>query len=464
MKKIYFLFLIFSLFSQAQNIKGSVFSQKNNNPIEGVNITMLNKNISSFTNESGNFSTKLTSSSMNDTLQFSHIGYYTEKISLFDLKKQNFTILLREEIETLDGLTITDNEKIKLKSKVTYNKLARLKNPVFSFGSLVKDDKVYVAGGDSSFESDAYQRAKEKTITADSEEFMKFYYNELRRQRSSHSYKGDFLIYDIKYDKWQTSEIKFKKRAYNHLHYYNNMMYVLGGKRISETAKREYLENQIEVFDLNKNTITIDNTNPHQAVNFSSFTYKDNIIVMGGSIKSTEKGQKVFTDKVHFYNITSGLWYELSNMPTAKETNGVLIGDKIYLIGGNDGNPLSVIESFDLISEKWQIEGDLFSETENPALTHHNNIVYIFEDRKIYTYDIISKQLKEFVIELELKSSAIHYHDNKLYIIGGYTYNEYSTTPSANTYSISIEEFETTKPNRIKTLQATIATTEIPKP
>lgn len=46
----------------------------------------------------------------------------------------------------------------------------------------------------------------------------------------------------------------------------------------------------------------------------------------------------------------------------------------------------------------------------------------------------------------------MHFYGDKLYIIGGYTYNEYSTNPSAATYSISVDEFENTKPLRIKTL------------
>lgn len=76
----------------------------------------------------------------------------------------------------------------------------------------------------------------------------------------------------------------------------------------------------------------------------------------------------------------------------------------------------------------------------------------LFEDTKMYTYQLKTRQLKEYKIELGLKFSAMYFYKDKLYIIGGYTYNDYSKTPSANTYSISIDEFETTKPNRIKIL------------
>lgn len=123
---------------------------------------------------------------------------------------------------------------------------------------------------------------------------------------------------------------------------------------VNKISSWEYLQDQIEVLDLEKQTIKTDHTNPHQAADFASFTYKDNIIVMGGSVKSTESGVKDFTDKVHLYNISSGYWYELAHMPIAKETTGALVDDKIYLIGGNNGKPISQIESFDLATEKWQ--------------------------------------------------------------------------------------------------------------
>lgn len=452
MKKLLFIFLLSSFLSNAQNTEGVIVSTTNQ-PISDVNIVCSSKNFKTLSDRKGKFMIRKESSfNETDTLQFSHIGYQISKISFKELRKLNFKIYLKEETENLSEIAISANGKLKLKSKIAFTKLAPLKNAIYSFGSFVKDGKIYIVGGDASYESDAFQKAKEKTVNTDTEIFMKTFYDELRRQEGSHSYRGDFLIYDINTDSWQTSEIKFKKRAYNNLHYYDNKMYVLGGKRISGNAKFEYLENEIEVFDLNNNTITIDKTNPHQAVNFSSFTYKDNIIVMGGSIKTTLKGKKTFTNKVRFYNIPSGLWYELSDMPTAKEANGVLIGDKIYLIGGNNGQPLSEIVSLNLLDEKWQTEGDLFSPLENPAVTSQNNTIYIFNDRRLYVYDVNSNRLKEYLIDLELKSSTMHFYGDKLYIIGGYTYNEYSTNPSPNTYSISVDEFENTKPIRIKTL------------
>ncbi|OXA83412.1 Kelch repeat-containing protein [Flavobacterium hercynium] len=453
MKKAVLLLLLFPILSVAQSLKGIVFSKNDNLPLADVNVRSLSNNANSLTNKKGEYILKAASNLKdNDSIEFSHVGFTSLKLSLNDLKLQQYNVVLSDEMENLSELTISSNRGLKLKSNIAYTKLSPLKSSISSFGSLLHDGKIYVVGGDASFGSDALQRvlSKQEMYEVGGVNFLQSYLNELRRQFSLQLHKGDFLIYDIKTNTWQVSETKFIKRAFNHLLYYDNALYVLGGKRLA--GNKEFLENRIEVFDLNKNEIVIDKTNPHQAINFASFLYKDNIIVLGGAVKSTEKGQKVFTNKTHFYNLTSGLWYELSDMPIAKETNGVLIGDKIYLIGGNNGEPLNTIQSLDLLTDKWQNEGELFFGMERPAVTSNNDIIYFFENRKIYCYNVVSKELKEYTIDLELKSAAMHFFNDTLYIVGGYTFTQYSNTPSANMYSISIDEFDSTKPNRIKTL------------
>ncbi|WP_337968852.1 kelch repeat-containing protein [uncultured Flavobacterium sp.] len=455
MKKLLLILFFLPLISIAQNIKGIVVSQKTDLPIEDTNVFALSSDIGTLTNAKGEFTLKLDSKFKdNDSLQFSHIGFVTTKISVNDLKKLNFKVSLPEDVESLKGLTISANQKRRLKSKLDFNKLASLKHAISSFGSVLKDDKIYIIGGDASFDSDAYKELQSQNQNFDdNDSFIKKYLEKLRSQFITLAYKSELLIYDIKTDSWQISDTKFKKRAYHNLNYFDNKIYVLGGKRISANGIFQYLQDEIEVFDIEKQTITVDKTNPHQAANAASFTYNDNIIVIGGSVKmNTENNKKVFTNKVHLYNISSGFWYELASMPTAKEVSGVLINNKIYLIGGNNENPLSEIETFDLATEKWQTEGELFNGLEKPAITYHDNIIYFFEYNKMYVYDINSKQLKEYNIDLGLKECSMHYHNNKLYIFGGRTENSYSNSPSANVYSISIDEFETTQINRIKVL------------
>lgn len=449
MKKVLLFFILFPLLCIAQNINGTIISKNTNLPLENTNILALSSKVGTISDENGQFSLKLFSKFNDDeVLEFSHIGYATTRISLSYLAKQSFIVSLEENIENLSGLIIPADQK--LQSKLSFTKLASLKNLIFSFGSFLQDDKIYISGGDAYPEINQLEKARAEKADMDLVNFL----SEAQYTSAKRHYKQDLCIYDIKTNTWETPKLNLKARAYHNIHYYNNSIYVLGGKKIlvNKISSWEYLQDQIEVLDLEKQTIKTDNTNPHQSADFASFTYKDNIIVIGGSVKSTESGTKDFTDKVHLYNISSGYWYELIHMPTAKETTGVLVDDKIYLIGGNNGKPISPIETFDLATEKWQTEGELFSPLERPAVTYHENIIYFFEDQKMYVYDITTKQLKEYEIGLPLKYSNMHYYNDKLYILGGRIDNSYSKLPSSKVFSIDVNEFEITKPTRIKTL------------
>ncbi|MND90353.1 hypothetical protein D3C80_824310 [compost metagenome] len=79
-------------------------------------------------------------------------------------------------------------------------------------------------------------------------------------------------------------------------------------------------------------------------------------------------------------------------------------------------------------------------------------MIYFFENEKIYTYNINTKELKEYLINLPLKASKLYLSDNKLYLFGGYIENYYSKYPSPHLFSIDITEFENTKPYRAKFL------------
>lgn len=457
MKRLFLIFILCPLLLVAQNISGTIVSEKDNNPIENANILALSSKTATISNKNGEFSLKLLSQFKNDEiLEFSHVGYITKRLSASYIKSHSFKIILDEEIQNLSGLTIAANKK--LDKKLSFKKMNSMKNNISAFGSFLKDDKLYIVGGDASCETDAFEKFRSRRADADLLNFL-----QSGAEDNVLFYRRDLCIYDFKTDTWEIKKLKLKKRAYHNIHYYDNSIYILGGKEIKMNLKTdgntyvwEYIQDKIEVLNINDQAIQIDNTNPHQAANFASFTYKDNIIVMGGYLRTNTKGVKDFTSKIHLYNITSGYWYELGNLPTPRETTGILIDNKIYLIGGNDGKPIAKIQSFDLDTEIWETEAELFSSLERPAITYHENIIYFFEDRKMFTYDLKAKLLKEYEIDLGLKYSSMYYYDNKLYVFGGRVETAYSKVPSSKVFSIDLENFKKTGPVRTKSFKKEI--------
>jgi len=87
-----------------------------------------------------------------------------------------------------------------------------------------------------------------------------------------------------------------------------------------------------------------------------------------------------------------------------------------------------------------------------PAISLKDNIIYFFEDGKISTYNVLTKELNEYLIDLFLEASEMYYANDKLYILGGFRKNNYSLYPSKGLFSIDISEFDTTKIHNLKTL------------
>lgn len=68
----------------------------------------------------------------------------------------------------------------------------------------------------------------------------------------------------------------------------------------------EYLDEKIEIYDLEQNRVVTDNVNPHPAINFASFVYQNNLVVMGGSVKKVSDDHRVYTKKAHMLNLDTG--------------------------------------------------------------------------------------------------------------------------------------------------------------
>nr|WP_321234714.1 carboxypeptidase-like regulatory domain-containing protein [uncultured Psychroserpens sp.] len=440
----YFLIgLLFTQFLFGQRINGIVLDSKTKAPIENVSVFFKKNKSGTVSNEKGVFNLSLKSKiAKTDSLKFSCIGYHSRTISIEDFKKEKTTVYLSKKLENLNQVVVNSSEI--LKDKLTFKRLAPLKSRVSDFGSQVAGNYIYVTSGNSSYLQDIGKKALIEVGLIPNPSFADLM-RELSRGFYYEGYSDKLQIYDILNNSWSVSEITFKERAYHNLNCYGNTLYSIGGKRLSINRKREYLDDKIEVFDMASDEVIIDHTNPHQAINFASFTYNDNIIVMGGSTSINKKGKKTYTDASHIYNITSGRWYELPKMITAKETQGVIINDNIYLIGGHNGQPLQTVESYNIKTKTWMQLGDLFHALEKPALATSDQMIYIYDGNKMFRFDTITGIIETYNIDLKLKNSRLHYHQNKLYIIGGFTENAHTKAASSDVYVIDLDVFEETK-------------------
>lgn len=430
------IFLFTSIISFAQN-NGVVLDGKTNKPLMGVNIYSNIVGTLAVTNAVGEYTIlDLSRMNSNDTLFFSYIGYITKKIPVSELKKMKYEVSLYEDTQLLKEVVIV-SEKPMLQREIKFKKLASLKEGLYSFGSALIGGKICVIGGDTSFGEDPVL----KSLNEYGDDFLKH----IKPTISWQEFSGHLYVYDIKTNRWVKSKLEFEKRAYNSMHYFQGKIYVLGGKSLSKSGLTEYLDDKLEIYDIRKNSILVDHNNPHQAINFASFVYRDNLIVMGGSIKMKANGEKEYTNKVHSCNLKTGYWYESEDMPQGMETKGILTGCTVYLFGGFRNKPLKLIETYNVITGKWTEEGELPVEVDRPGITINNNLIYIFENGKIQTYNIETKEVKVYLIDIALKSAELFYAGNLLYLLGGKETDEYSVSPSSDLYSVDVSEFKKTE-------------------
>lgn len=327
-----------------------------------------------------------------------------------------------------------------------------MKTGVYHFGSVLIQNSIYLVGGDQSFLEDTEKKVLDEVNRMPNASFSD-YLKRMRANFSWETYSDKLQIYSLETDRWTTSDLTFTKRAYHNLIYLDQQLYVLGGKTLSTNKKHEYLSNQIEIFNLETEEIVVDDTNPHQAVNFAAFNYQDNLIVMGGSIKLKKNGEKVYTDAAHIYNTASGYWYELPPLTKPKEVHGVIVDDLVYLVGGFNDKPLTEIESYSLERGEWNQEGHLFSGTAFPALAYSNDIIYIYSNGKISTFNTLTKVLNEYQIGLYTQGSQMHCYNGNLYIMGGFTEDDFTQSPSSSLSIISLDAFSKTKILNSKTFK-----------
>ena len=140
--KPYFKFLLLFIclfgFSPAMNaqttltINGSVITAETSEPLEGVTISVENKDASSVTNSEGKFVLVLHDDfAQTDSLMFSYIGFISQKISLSEASvNKNLLIKLKESVTNLQEVSVRPLSLKSLLDSIIYRNKQAFASPV----------------------------------------------------------------------------------------------------------------------------------------------------------------------------------------------------------------------------------------------------------------------------------------------------------------------------------------------
>ncbi len=237
--------------------------------------------------------------------------------------------------------------------------------------------------------------------------------------------------------------------AYASLAQLNNEFYVIGGWVFNYS----FLPAVDSIFRFNFNTNTSQAYIPNLGsldASFSSISviYQDHIYIIGGLkmksglgkarcsriLKMNKTGIKSKTDINNQSYQRGGSAYTLFNDSGR---------DKVFILGGNDlnGNPTSTILTYELGASHWEIKTPLLPEKiAFPGFIRHHNFIYLFGGQTFNEvtkkYEALNKIYKIDLTDLDngitLLDSRIKYKrfgltavkkNNKVYLIGGVTYN-----------------------------------------
>ena len=434
------ILLFLSSLSFSQTVDGVVKNMETGEPLEGVHIISSGIKNTTISEETGKFIVHLKEGySSKDSIFFSSVGFVSRGISLAELKAKNevFLIPAVEELKEVD----LSSQKI-LNKKLRFSELAPMNNGVYSFGSVVVGNKIYVVAGDASI---LEEPIKEEMARSLGNRGIAEIINSSMADFSMPRYSEDIQVYEPEKDEWTTLAETVIKRAGHNVILHEDRIYILGGKRLVRSGQKVLLADKIEILDLGKDTLLLDHVNPHQSSGAAAVIHNGDLLVMGGSVRIDKRRLKEFTDDIHLFNFESGAWFRAGKLPVGKETNSVIIGNKLYTIGGNDRNWLNTVESLNLGTGKWETEAKLPHSPKDPAVVANGDLIYIYERGRIHTFDTAEKEMKTYSIDLKVEGPNVHILNDQLFIIGGYDQNGYKIKPLTGSYKVDLIEFNKTE-------------------
>lgn len=446
-----FLYLLTSMLLlpsllHSQSIVGTVLDSADLQPIVNANIYIEKLSTGTYTDDTGKFKMRIEKNQFkkNDSILFSHINYKSQKVKYGDFLKNNKKIVLIRKTELLSEVEIQN--KRKLNPSLRFRELNPMKIPVHNFGSILVNDKIYVSGGE---QISIYEGYREHIIDRNQEyqEPNSLTLQQMAYEAFSNYYIKDFSnkmqVYDIENDRWLIEDsLILENRAYHNINLINNKLYIIGGKKQSKRRNFEFLSTSIEIYNLETKELIVDQTNPHQAVQFSSTVYNNDLITLGGSIRKFKNGSLKYISNSYVFDTETGEWHDLDFGNLNMECKGLIIGQKVYLL--EKSATQFELNSFDLNTKDYVKLFELDVSQSIGSMTSSGNMIYFYGMGTVYTYDTDTMILEQYYLNLPIKEPNIHATSDKIYILGGYYESDFNVDSVDRVYEIELSEFART--------------------
>ncbi|MDR3025890.1 kelch repeat-containing protein [Chryseobacterium sp.] len=221
--------------------------------------------------------------------------------------------------------------------------------------------------------------------------------------------------YNITDNKWSIFNSTLLSKKFANSETYNNKIYIFNG----------WGNSHLEIVDLETNKITKGAVNRSYTGNAGSAIHNGKIYVFGGS-GLNGVATTVFSNRFQYYDIASDTWHPLPDMPTARETRGKIVNDKLYVIGGFNGTSSRLINVYDLKTDRWTDQFTMPAGISGHSLAVSGNKIFIaggYNNQTFLAYfDTTTNKVHQLSSNMiPRRHAAAEVYNNKLYIIGGST-------------------------------------------
>lgn len=221
--------------------------------------------------------------------------------------------------------------------------------------------------------------------------------------------------YNIADNTWSIVNSNLLTKKFSNSETYDNKIYIFNG----------WGNSHLEIVDLATNTITKGAVNRSYTGNAGSAIHNGKIYVFGGSGLNGAATTK-FSNRFQYYDIASDTWHPLPDMPTARETKGKIVNDKLYVIGGFNGTSSRLINVYDLNTNRWTNQYTMPAGISGHSLAVSGNKIFIaggYNNQTFLAYfDTATNKFHQLSSNMiPRRHAAAEVYNDKLYIIGGST-------------------------------------------
>ncbi|MFK7953141.1 MAG: kelch repeat-containing protein [Ekhidna sp.] len=203
----------------------------------------------------------------------------------------------------------------------------------------------------------------------------------------------------------------------------------------------------IILYNLSSFRMTSLGVNPNPANHQSSSFWKDKLYLFGGStsLKQTKTSRTVeYSQSLFEFDLKTGLINQLPDLPEAKQVDGVIIDDYLYIIGGFNGTPSTRVDRYDLINKSWQKLVDLKEPLSAYAITKSDQYIFYIGDysklNQLLVFDTKNLRHHVFKMNFNARFAGAGIVDGNLHVFGGLDPNQINKKVTNQHWYIPVDD------------------------